>query len=101
MVYHAPLWCMAHHGNLMFYTYLLEMSNGQLYTGSTNDLRRRYCEHQAGEVETTKKYLPLKLIFYEAFLNEKDARRREQYFKTTKGKKMIKVILRQYYAAIV
>ncbi|PHQ78199.1 MAG: hypothetical protein COB66_09385 [Coxiella sp. (in: Bacteria)] len=32
----------------MYYLYMLECSNGALYTGYTTDLKRRYAEHQAG-----------------------------------------------------
>ena len=93
---HAPLWCMANPIKAMFYAYILHLSNDNLYAGSTDDLRRRYKEHICGKVESTKDYRPLKLIFYEAFLSKKDAERRENYFKTAKGKKMLKVILREY-----
>jgi putative endonuclease len=81
----------------MFYTYILHLSNNNLYAGSTDNLKRRYYEHINGKVESTKNLRPLKLIFYEAFSNEKDAERRERYFKTDKGKKMLKVMLREYF----
>ncbi|MBI5728653.1 MAG: GIY-YIG nuclease family protein [Candidatus Magasanikbacteria bacterium] len=80
----------------MYYVYILKMSDGQHYTGYTSDLRRRISEHNSGSNTTTSKHLPVKLVFYEAFLNEKDARRREEYFKTDKGKTTIKLMLREY-----
>ncbi len=81
----------------MYFTYLLLLSNNKIYAGYTNDLQRRFKEHYLGKVDSTKSYHPLKLIFYEMFLNKKDAERREKYFKTDKGKKMIKVMLREYF----
>ena len=72
------------------------MSNNKFYTGYTSDLKRRMIEHNSGGNTTTKKSLPIKLIFYEAFLSEKDAKRREGYFKTQKGKTSLKLILREY-----
>lgn len=84
----------------MYYVYLLLLSNGKVYTGMTDDLKRRVKEHFLGKVLSTKNFRPLKLVFYEAFLNKKDAARREKYFKTNKGKKMIKVILREYFLSI-
>jgi putative endonuclease len=81
----------------MYYTYVLKLSNGKLYSGSTSDLIRRQKEHFQGKVKSTKNLRPLILIFYEAFRNKKDAERRERYFKTDKGKKMLKVILREYF----
>ena len=82
---------------VMFYTYILHLSNNSLYVGSTDDLKRRYKEHVWGKVESTRKRRPLKLIFYEAFLYKKDAQRREEYFKTSKGKRMLRVMLKEYF----
>jgi len=33
-------------------------------------------------------------MFYEAFILEKDAKRREKYFKTTKGKRVLRLMLK-------
>jgi len=38
------------------------------------------------------------MIFYEAYRNLKDAKRREKYFKTTKGKTTLKIMLKEYLA---
>ncbi len=77
----------------MYYVYFLRMSNGQVYTGSTKDLKQRMHEHNRGNVKTTGKYLPVRLIGYEAYQLKSDAQRREKYLKTTEGKKLLK---RQY-----
>lgn len=80
----------------MFYVYiLLSLKDGKLYIGFTSDLKRRLREHKTGGSKSTKCRLPFKLIFYEAHISEEDARRREKYFKTTVGKKGLKLILRQ------
>jgi putative endonuclease len=71
------------------------MSNDKLYAGFTSDLKRRFKEHQSGGNKTTKKFLPVKLIFYEAFYAKNDAIRRETYFKTTKGKTTLRIMLRE------
>lgn len=81
----------------MHYTYLLQLADDKLYSGLTSNLKRRFNEHKNGKVESTKNFRPVKLIFYECFINRKDAERRERYFKTDKGKKMLKVILREYF----
>ena len=60
----------------------------------SDDLKRRLKEHLAGKVWTTQRMLPVKLIFYEAFLAKGDAIRREKYFKTSKGKSSLKQIIR-------
>ena len=67
----------------MYYTYVLKSEvDGQFYTGYSNNLKLRFDQHQKGNVESTKRRLPLKLIYYEACLNQKDAQKRESYFKT-------------------
>lgn len=71
----------------MFYVYFLRLNNGDIYTGSTEDLRRRAIEHKAGKVDSTKNYLPFVLIGYEAYLSKNDSLRREKYLKTTEGKR--------------
>lgn len=74
----------------MHYLYLLLLSNKQIYTGTTNNLRRRIKEHQCGKVESTKNKRPIKLIHYEAYICKKDTLRREKYLKTTEGKRFLK-----------
>jgi predicted GIY-YIG superfamily endonuclease len=44
-------------------------------------LKRRFLQHQKGEVQSTKVYLPLKLVYYEAYDSEKTARLRESSIK--------------------
>jgi putative endonuclease len=67
----------------MYYTYvLLSEKDNAFYIGVTKDLKRRFQQHQNGKVPSTTKRRPLKIIYYEACLNEIDARKREEYFKT-------------------
>jgi len=76
---------------VMFYTYLLKSKkNSKLYTGSTNDLRKRLKEHNSGRSNYTKKNKPYEVIYYEACLNENDARSRELYLKSGMGKRYLK-----------
>jgi len=77
----------------MYYVYVLKMSNGKLYTGFSGNLRRRIEEHRRGDSKSTKPYLPVRLIFYEAYCIKEDALRREKYLKTDKGKKTIRIML--------
>jgi putative endonuclease len=58
----------------MFYVYILHsQKDSKLYTGYTNDIRRRLAEHNGGKVESTKSRRPLQLIYYEAYLEKADA----------------------------
>ncbi|OGH86238.1 MAG: hypothetical protein A2493_00670 [Candidatus Magasanikbacteria bacterium RIFOXYC12_FULL_33_11] len=79
----------------MHYVYILKMSNEKLYTGRSDDLKRRLNEHNNGRVKSTKNYRPLKLIYYEAFLEKEDSVRRELYLKTSTGKRMLKLLLKK------
>ncbi|OGY45243.1 MAG: hypothetical protein A3J62_03880 [Candidatus Buchananbacteria bacterium RIFCSPHIGHO2_02_FULL_38_8] len=66
----------------MFYTYILKsLIDRKLYIGSTNDLKKRVKEHNTGLVESTKNRKPFKLIYYEAYLIENEARKREKNLK--------------------
>ena len=75
----------------MYYIYILKLNNGQLYTGFTSDLKRRILEHQNGNVDSTKHKRPIKLIHYEAYLKKSDAERREKFLKTTEGKRLLRM----------
>ena len=65
------------------YVYVLESLQRarELYVGYTRDLRRRLREHNEGVVISTRRYMPGKLLYYEAFPNETYARRREKSLK--------------------
>lgn len=66
----------------MFYTYILKsLKDGGLYIGATNNLRRRVVEHDQGKTVSTSLRKPLKLVYYEAYSSEDDARHREQSLK--------------------
>ncbi|MCR4329183.1 MAG: GIY-YIG nuclease family protein [Candidatus Roizmanbacteria bacterium] len=75
----------------MFYVYiLLSQRDNKQYTGFSKNLKRRIEAHNNGLNESTKSRLPLKLIYYEAYLSEKDARKREKFLKSGKGRELIR-----------
>lgn len=81
----------------MFYTYIIKsMKNNYLYTGSTNDLRKRFKQHNEGKSFYTKNNGPYDLIYYEASLSEQDARSREKYLKSGMGKRYLKNRLKHF-----
>jgi putative endonuclease len=82
----------------MYYVYVVRsLAEGELYIGCTIDLENRIRSHASGSVESTRKRLPLELIYYEAYNHRDDAFRREKYLKTTHGHRYIKHILRSYF----
>jgi len=64
-----------------------------LYIGYTTNIEERVKNHNSGKTKSTAPRRPFDLIFCEFYLFEADARRRETYFKTTAGKKAIKLML--------
>lgn len=66
-----------------------------LYTGFTSNVEQRVRDHNDGRSKSTAPRRPLVLIFCEFYLFEVDARKREMYFKTTAGKKAVKLMLRE------
>lgn len=80
----------------MYYVYVLYLYNkNNYYAGYTKNLKRRINEHKSGSVKSTKNINEApKLVFYEAFINKEAAIRREHYFKTTQGKRMLKILLK-------
>ena len=82
---------------VMFYTYILKSKkNGRMYTGSTNDLRKRLSEHNRGLSGYTKRRGPFELIYYEACTEQVDARSRELYLKSGKGKRYLTTRLKRF-----
>lgn len=67
----------------MYYVYILESTKRleELYIGSTNNLKRRFTEHNAGKIFSTNRYKPWRLIYYGAFTEESSARNREHNLK--------------------
>ena len=79
------------------YTYVLEsLKDGERYIGYTNNLRKRLEEHNKGKNFSTKFRLSFRLIYFEACINEKDAKRREGYLKTTQGRRFLGLRLIEY-----
>ncbi len=80
----------------MMYVYILtNPGKNVLYTGVTNDLKRRVREHEAdrGSSETfTGKYYCNKLIYYESFDHPRDAIQREKEIKKLSRENKIRLI---------
>ena len=80
--------------NKSYFVYILKSEKDQKrYIGSTNNLRRRFAEHNRGTVKSTKFRRPMKLVYDEQFQTQKEAEDREKYFKTGRGRQYIKEVL--------
>jgi len=70
----------------MFYVYLLQSAmDNKLYTGYTNNLKRRLVEHNKGLNKSTRPRRPLGLVYYEAYISQADAEKREHNLKHSAG----------------
>lgn len=85
--------------NKFFYTYVLRsLKDTKFYIGFTDNLKRRFAEHQMGEVVSTRFRRPFEVVMFEGYLDRYDALRREKYLKTSKGKTTLRYMLKEYLA---
>ncbi len=73
---------------------LFSEKDAMLYVRYSSNLANRILNHNAGGTKSTASRRPLKLIFCEFYMFEKDARNREKYLKTTASKRALKLMLR-------
>jgi putative endonuclease len=65
-----------------FYVYLLRgRRDNSLYIGCTSNLRKRLTFHKKGKVYSTRRMLPMELIYFEAYKSKQDAFEREKKLK--------------------
>jgi len=76
--------------NGMHYIYILKSSKSEtLYYGYTEDLKKRFKEHNAGQTKYTKGHRPWKLVWYCAFEDKRIAKDFELYLKSGSGKAFV------------
>jgi len=70
----------------MFYVYVLQsQKDGDLYVGYTDNLKRRFVEHNEGKSRSTRSRAPFDLVYYEAYASQADAKARERRLKSSAG----------------
>lgn len=75
----------------MYYVYVLQSHlDHEWYIGFTSDLRRRLIEHNRGDTKSLVYRRPLSLIYYEAYLDKRDATGRERFLKSGSGHRFLK-----------
>ena len=71
---------------MAFYTYtLVSEKTGRRYFGSCEDLQLRLARHNAGQVRSTKAFIPYRLFYHEEFATREEALRQEKFFKSVDG----------------
>ncbi|MBI2449916.1 MAG: GIY-YIG nuclease family protein [Candidatus Nealsonbacteria bacterium] len=84
-----------------YYVYVLySKAKDFIYIGYSENLVQRIQEHNSGKSKSTKHFIPLEVIHYEAYKNIKDAKRREEYLKTNRGKTTLMTMLKEYFSII-
>ncbi|MCD6429180.1 GIY-YIG nuclease family protein [bacterium] len=78
---------------MFYYVYVLRNTNtGMFYIGMTSNLKRRLEEHKKGKSLFTRKNRKRgrwKLIYFEGYLEKKDAEGREKFLKGGSGRKYL------------
>ncbi|MFH2068384.1 MAG: GIY-YIG nuclease family protein [Candidatus Omnitrophota bacterium] len=81
----------------MYYVYILRsLKDNRFYTGYTENIQRRFKEHNAGQEKSTKYRLPFVLVYFEAYTDKRDALGREEFLKSGSGKRYLKKQLKNY-----
>ena len=79
------------------YVYVLRsLKDRKFYVGLTNNLPKRCEEHNTGKVPSTRRRVPLELVYWEGCLDRHDAALREKYLKTAWGKRYLKNRMKTY-----
>lgn len=80
----------------MFYVYVLRCRDGSLYTGYTNDLKKRLKMHNCGKASKfTRSRLPVEMIAKWPFRSKSEAMKHEIAFKSlTRKEKLASIIKR-------
>ena len=81
-----------------YYIYILKCADSLLYTGFTNNISRRFEEHQLGRSKSsfTYKRRPLELIFFQEFNDVKQAIYFEKKIKKWSAKKKLALANEDY-----
>jgi len=77
----------------MFFVYALKSEvKDYIYVGLTDNIERRFSQHNLGYERTTKPYKPYSLILTESYQTRQEARNREKYLKSGVGKEFLRSI---------
>lgn len=79
-----------HQGN---YTYIVKCSDETLYTGWTNNLKKRLEAHNSGKgAKYTKNRRPVELVYFEEYDTKQEAMKREYAIKQLSRQKKLALI---------
>ena len=74
-----------------FFVYAIRCDDDSIYIGHSDNLRRRWNEHCAGQgADWTKSRKPIRIVHYEEYASREEAVTRERELKTTNGRRWLK-----------
>jgi len=77
--------------SIMYFIYVLQsLKDQRTYVGYTDNVERRFIQHNSGYVRSTKHRIPFKLLFTENFLTSAEVKKRELYWKSGAGRRKLK-----------
>jgi len=80
---------------MFYYVYvLISLKDKKFYIGYTSNLKRRIFQHNQGKTDSLKSRRPLKLIYFEGYINKKDAQEKEKFYKSGRGHEVLEKILK-------
>ncbi len=79
-------------GKVKYFVYILECSDGSLYTGITWNLSKRIKDHHKGSSKYTRSKLPAKLVYFEESIDKASAAKREREIKGWSRKKKLSLV---------
>ena len=84
---------------MSWFVYILECNDNSLYTGITNDLKKRVSAHNSGKgAKFTKARLPVRLVYREPYKTKGDSLKREFEIKKLKRTEKLNLINWFYFS---
>ena len=71
------------------HVYILKLSNGNYYTGISNNIKKRVDQHNKGMSKYKSRFTPVSLVHSEEHASRKKARRKEVYIKQRGAKRYL------------
>ena len=81
----------------MYYVYILQSElNDSYYKGSTDDVERRFFEHNSGKEKSTSRYKPWKLVWFTAKPTRSEALKLEKKLKNITSRIKLEAFMAKY-----
>ena len=82
---------------MQFFVYILfSLKDRKLYVGQTNNIKRRFLEHNSGKIESTKARRPFVILHQEEFLTRREAMKREKFLKSLYSARFKQKLVKEY-----